>query len=198
MNTCFCCCAVQRIGEMLVLVEKDDGTPVFIVGPEWHFCVFCTVPMILIVTFLVTYFILVDDDSSNVSLLYYITSKFLTVFQPLWIVPIYLSIAVLTLVSLCLVGCRDPGLLERCTDEEVVENGWFWNEQVGSFRPSHASYCKECKVLVEEYDHVCPWMGSAIGKKNMLAFRFFMVFSNVLCYSSIAIVLYHSLSVSNE
>ena len=109
MNTCFCCCAVQRIGEMLVLVEKDDGTPVFIVGPEWHFCVFCTVPMILIVTFLVTYFILVDDDSSNVSLLYYITSKFLTVFQPLWIVPIYLSIAVLTLVSLCLVGCRDPG-----------------------------------------------------------------------------------------
>ena len=44
------------------------------------------------------------------------------------------------------VSCRDPGLMERVTDEEAAENGWFWNEQVGSYRPAGAMYCRECKV----------------------------------------------------
>jgi len=50
------------------------------------------------------------------------------------------------LTVLCCVSCRDPGLLERVTDEEAAENGWFWNEQVGSYRPAGAMYCRECKV----------------------------------------------------
>ena len=32
------------------------------------------------------------------------------------------------------------------TDEEAAENGWFWNEQVGSYRPAGAMYCRETKV----------------------------------------------------
>lgn len=36
--------------------------------------------------------------------------------------------------------------MERVTDEEAAENGWFWNEQVGSYRPAGAMYCRECKV----------------------------------------------------
>ena len=38
--------------------------------------------------------------------------------------------------------------MERCTDEEAAENGWFWNEQVGSYRPAGAMYCRECKVSI--------------------------------------------------
>ena len=36
--------------------------------------------------------------------------------------------------------------MERVTDEEAGEGGWFWNEQVGSFRPPGALYCRECGV----------------------------------------------------
>ena len=39
-------------------------------------------------------------------------------------------------------------------DEEAGEGGWFWNEQVGSFRPPGALYCRECGVLVQDYDHL--------------------------------------------
>ena len=35
------------------------------------------------------------------------------------------------------------------TDEEAGEGGWFWNEQVGSFRPPGALYCRECGVLIQ-------------------------------------------------
>jgi len=38
--------------------------------------------------------------------------------------------------------------MERFTDEEAAENGWFWNEQVGSYRPAGAMYCRECKVSI--------------------------------------------------
>jgi hypothetical protein len=44
--------------------------------------------------------------------------------------------------------------MERVTDEEAGEGGWYWNEQVGSFRPPGALYCRECGVLIQEYDHL--------------------------------------------
>jgi hypothetical protein len=58
------------------------------------------------------------------------------------------------LAALFMVSCSDPGLMERVTDEEAGEGGWFWNEQVGSFRPPGALYCRECGVLIQEYDHL--------------------------------------------
>jgi hypothetical protein len=48
-------------------------------------------------------------------------------------------------------------------DEEAGEGGWFWNEQVGSYRPPGALYCRECGVLIQDYDHLCPWTGTGIG-----------------------------------
>ena len=38
--------------------------------------------------------------------------------------------------------------MERVTDEEAGEGGWFWNEQVGSYRPPGALYCRECGVRI--------------------------------------------------
>jgi hypothetical protein len=44
--------------------------------------------------------------------------------------------------------------MERVTDEEAGEGGWFWNEQVGSYRPPGSLYCRECGVLIQDYDHL--------------------------------------------
>ena len=79
---------------------------------------------------LVTYFILFNEKLN----------------LPLWVTILYIPLVFLTLVALSCVSCRDPGLLERVTDEEAGHGGWFWNEQVGSFRPTGALYCRECKV----------------------------------------------------
>mmetsp|Transcript_16235 Transcript_16235/g.30914 ORF Transcript_16235/g.30914 Transcript_16235/m.30914 type:complete len:254 (+) Transcript_16235:104-865(+) len=170
----FCCCA-RRIGHMFALMSYPDGTPIIIAGPCWPFCVFVTLPMILGVAGLVGYFVIYDDNRFNL---------------PDYFIWIYGSIVAFVLLSLFCVSCRDPGLMDRVVDEEAGEGGWFWNEQVGSFRPPGALYCRECGVLIQEYDHLCPWTGTGIGRGNMCAFKTFVVSINVLCYCSIGLVVW--------
>ena len=45
------------------------------------------------------------------------------------------------------------------------------------------------QVLIQDYDHLCPWTGTGIGRKNMLAFKVFVVGVNVLCYFSVVLVM---------
>jgi len=97
---------------------------------------------------------------------------------------------IFTLIALFGVSCRDPGLLARVTDEEAAQAGWLWNEQVSSFRPPDALYCRECKAVIQDYDHLCPWTGTGIGKGNMGCFKIFVVSVNLLCYSSLGVVAY--------
>lgn len=35
----------------------------------------------------------------------------------------------------------------------------------------------------------CPWTGTGVGRKNMLAFKVFVVGINVLCYFSVILVI---------
>lgn len=173
IHSWFCCCAV-RIGDMFMLLRKPDGSPVVLAGPCWPFCLFITFPLIAILSGLVSYFVVLNKKSG----------------LPDWFAFVYFPIIGSTLISLFCVSCRDPGLLERVTDEEAGNGGWFWNEQVGSFRPPGALYCRECKVLIQDYDHLCPWTGTGIGRGNMFYFKAFVVNVNILCYVSIAVVAY--------
>mmetsp|Transcript_32915 Transcript_32915/g.75780 ORF Transcript_32915/g.75780 Transcript_32915/m.75780 type:complete len:232 (-) Transcript_32915:625-1320(-) len=139
---CLCCCAKRRIGDMFVLAEKSDGSPLLIVGPCWPFCAFITVPLILIVSVLIGIFVLrqITDNGSVY----------------VWMVATYFPIMGITLIALFFVSCCDPGLLERVESLEgdvevgdgVDRSRWIWNDQVGSYRPNGAVYCRECKVSI--------------------------------------------------
>jgi len=157
---------------MHFLCERKDGSPIVVAGPCWPFCAFVTLPLICGLSGCVLYFCILKDSAE----------------LPMWVLGIYAPVLAMTLFSLFMVGCRDPGLLERKPEENEV--AFLWNEQVGSYRPPDALYCRECKVLIEDYDHLCPWTGTGIGKKNMLFFKLFVFFVNILCYGSIAIVAY--------
>ena len=63
----FWCCCARRLGNMFVLCERIDGTPIVIAGPCWPFCVFVTLPLILAVSGAVAYFVIISDDSPLVS-----------------------------------------------------------------------------------------------------------------------------------
>jgi len=169
----FCCCAKQ-LGSMHVLCERRDGSPVVIAGPMWPFCMFVTVPLVAVLSTLVLYFFMLQENAP----------------LPWWAACIYAPVMGITILSLFMVSCRDPGLVERKITQDSSTNAFLWNEQVGSYRQPDALYCRECQVLVEEMDHVCPWTGTAIGRKNMLAFKWFVIFVNLLCYGSIGITAY--------
>ncbi len=63
----FWCCCARRLGNMFVLCERIDGTPIVIAGPCWPFCMFVTLPLILAVSGAVAYFVIISDDSPLVS-----------------------------------------------------------------------------------------------------------------------------------
>jgi hypothetical protein len=60
------CCFAERIGNMFALLSHPDGTPIFIVGPCWPFCVFVTVPLIVGISVLILYFLIIDGKFSVV------------------------------------------------------------------------------------------------------------------------------------
>ena len=138
---------------MFILLEQADGSPILIAGPCWAFCFFVTVPLIVGISGLVSYFLVLNEDSGlvrEITLCVCISTlrrtKPFELIQPSWIAYVYFPFVGLVLLALCCVSCRNPGLMERVTDEEAGEGGWFWNEQVGSFRPPGALYCRECGV----------------------------------------------------
>jgi len=65
----FCCCA-RRIGNMFVLWEKEDGSPIVIAGPCWPFCVGVTLPLIVGISGVASYFVFFSSNTSVVSLWY--------------------------------------------------------------------------------------------------------------------------------
>ena len=66
-NRYFCCCA-RRVGSMFFLIEKKDGSPIMMAGPCWPFCTFVTVPLIVVLSGMVGYFIVSNPESGLVSL----------------------------------------------------------------------------------------------------------------------------------
>lgn len=46
---------------MFALLSYPDGTPIVIAGPCWPFCMFFTLPLILGICGLVSYFLIIDD-----------------------------------------------------------------------------------------------------------------------------------------
>jgi hypothetical protein len=52
---------------MFFLVEKKDGSPIIVAGPCWPFCTFVTVPLIVVLSGLVGYFIVSNPSSGLVS-----------------------------------------------------------------------------------------------------------------------------------
>ena len=65
-STYFCCCA-RRVGSMFFLIEKKDGTPIVVAGPCWPFCTFVTVPLIVVLSGMVGYFIVSNPNAGLVS-----------------------------------------------------------------------------------------------------------------------------------
>lgn len=180
-----------RVGNMVILkeshvmvdeitqdAESGDGEVVsrkvskrqidLIVGPYWPMMMFVTYPLILGVSGL---------------------TAFKAIFVPnfnILLVVVWSSFTFGLCFSLFSVAFRDPGILPKYKeipnaadeggDTRSKKTSWRWIDSAQSYAPRGASYDPDCAVIVEEFDHTCPWTGTAIGKNNMLAFQCFIGF----------------------
>ena len=101
-----------------------------------------------------------------------------------------------TVVALAKTSCTDPGIVER--HEKSPDQTWRWNERGQSYYPPGRgiTYCSESQILVEDYDHFCPWTGTTIAGGNMKWFTVFVSSLSLLCVVVIFITIIGSASVA--
>ena len=123
-----------------------------VVGPYWPMLIGVTFPLIIGISFLVA-----RATWNN---------------QHFFVSATWLLLTLGLCASLYFTGCKDPGILPRY--RSAPEDRWRWNDQAQTFRPIGAVYDAECGCVIEEFDHTCPWTGTAIGRKNMPCFKIFV------------------------
>ena len=125
----------------------------FMLGPFWPMLLFITYPLIFGVSALTLYSGLPGKP---------------------WYVQVGWAILTILLIrALFNTGFRDPGILPRHKHPPAVKDNdddesssnrmgfrwrnndgpWRWSDQAQSYRPRNSSYCPDCKVVIEEFDH---------------------------------------------
>ena len=170
---------------MVVLLQRNTATAhrpklLVVLGPYWMVLVFVTIPIFALLSTYTFISVTRNENSTTLIVLHLLTTLGL-------------------FISLFMVGCQDPGILYRysappvpslTTSSNSDETEWQWNDQALTYRPLRAKYDSECAVVIEQFDHTCPWTGTAIGKKNMFWFRIFVVFVLVdILFNSIVLTL---------
>merc|ERR1719201_898205 len=166
------CMKCATLGGMFVLCECDvgkswdtyqdkypqsAGAPAastklrWVVGPYWNMLMM-TYAVIITITVLVFFTVISSQDTL--------------------IVGIGLALSAVTLTFLSLTAFSDPGIFPRYT--RPMARDWSYSNQAGSFRPPKVIYCRECRLLIDQYDHFCPWSGTVIGAKNLSYFHTFV------------------------
>jgi hypothetical protein len=134
-----------RVGNMVVLRQTTDartGRPrlVCVLGPYWPVLLCVTIPAFVLIHVWMAMTQLPKQEWSVIVL---------------WAV-----VGTMLFLSLCCVSCRDPGVLYRYSESPPQHDDWFWNDQALTFRPDGAKYDAECGLVVEKFDHTCPWTGT--------------------------------------
>ena len=194
---CVACCGARRVGNMTLLWQdmgssddedeggaEEQGRPrprrrdlrpsaarrferVCMVGPFWPCMVFITYPLITVAVYGILFVVFPATP---------------------WVVRVPLMLLTLfVLVALGFTACSNPGLVKRHAERPDTPDGatWVYSDQAKTYRPLGAIYCSDCGVIVEEFDHLCPWTGTAIGAGNMPYFNTFV--SSLCCLLTLAL-----------
>ena len=175
-HTCSLCCCFQRVGNLIVICETPRRRGVkrnllCVVGPYWQMMVCVTTPLIAGPCIGVIFFMYNQE-------------------VPVGLIIAFAVAALLTLLFLWKTATTDPGLVVRYSKEppESTEQAhrWAWDDRTQSWRVLSARYAEDCRVLVDGYDHTCPWTGTAIGAGNI---RWFYLFTFALIPLSVFLVI---------
>lgn len=176
-------CPVGRVGNLIVLKQRmedvldSNGHKMgerprlqCVAGPYWPMVTFVTVPGILLLSFYTCYMNELWNET--------------------WKLVVWAVINFTALFSLLMTACSDPGVLYRHSTLPPDSINWIWSDQALTFRPLDARFDPETGVVVEDFDHTCPWTGTAIGERNIKYFRIFVPFVFISLIGNLVIIVW--------
>ena len=104
-----------------------------------------------------------------------------------WVQVVYACIVAFTFAALLSTATRNPGMLPRFDAVPECAMAWTWNDQAKTYKPPGSRYCNWCDATFLDFDHTCPWTGTAIAKGNMGSFKCFVGSIQLLFYATIVI-----------
>lgn len=176
------CAWTERVGNMSVIYKRtpkgQDHEPpeiVVVAGPFWFVTLFVTIPLIVGISCVLFF-------------------RYIRCYNNPWLELVWGLLLATLLGCLLMASLSNPGILPRhleppTPDESPTDEVWTWNDQALTYRPSHAKYDPLCAVMVEGFDHTCPWVGTAIGARNMKWFKAFLLMIAV-CLAYQIVLLY--------
>lgn len=153
LSGCICgrCLHAGRVGNMAILCKMKEKL-ICMAGPYWIVPLCITAPLIGVISLAVALLRLhLYSESVKIAWICCTSGLFL---------------------ALCCVSLNNPGILRRT--REPKDDTWIWSSQAESYRPPKAHFDRECAAVIEGFDHVCPWTGTAIGARNMPFFQCFL------------------------
>jgi len=168
---------MDSVTGQVAIINKKRPKLLWVMGPYWSVNLFITFPLIIGVSAWICYY--------RVS-----GSHFAVIIT--WSIGTFLLI-----ISLCMISCRNPGILHRHSqippNIDTEEENWRWNDQARTYRPSNARFDNECQVVIEGFDHTCPWTGTAIGSRNMFWFKTFVFMVCVMLVYTLILAVFTTL-----
>jgi len=166
---------------MTVLLWRRDGSPLVMVGPYWTVMAFVTLPLLVGIPACVLATPLMDAVDPIIS-------------------GVYAALVAVSVAALLLTALTNPGMVERVTSKPPASDGghWSWSDQAMTFRPPRSQYCSWCLCIFEEFDHTCPWTGTAIAKRNYAFFGAFVVTMQIVFYGAIGLLVYATILMTRR
>mmetsp|Transcript_32229 Transcript_32229/g.41423 ORF Transcript_32229/g.41423 Transcript_32229/m.41423 type:complete len:361 (+) Transcript_32229:271-1353(+) len=142
-----------------------------VLGPYWPFCLSLTTSLMVFIPMMVI-----------------IICWHIIPFKE--VIYAFIALTLLSLLALASVACRNPGLIPHYHDEPEESMSspvgvrpnrkWIFNDMTSSWRPRGAVYDRDVNAIIAEFDHVCPFTGTAIGGNNIYCFYWFVGMIQIL------------------
>jgi hypothetical protein len=85
--------------------------------------------------------------------------------------------------------------MSGCRSRVVPFNGTVlttkYDDVYHIYRPPRSHHCRVNNVVIDRFDHFCPWMGNTIGGRNYRPFLLFLVFASLQILVTAAFCVLH-------
>ena len=150
----------KKIGNSFSFFGNKNGDPLIVIGPNWHLyiCFSCTMSALYFFVF-INFWKFINNTPKIIGIILYLI--------------FFISYTYTFLIN--------PGYPKHDIDSSRGEPRNIFTYcnlcKMWVNQQKNTLHCEICNICIEENDHHCVWTSKCIGKRNILSFNIFVIFT---------------------